>query len=488
MSGDRRVTAAAASVARAVRSAATPSPYDALMTARQAPYRCTACQADALRWAGQCSTCGAWNSLEEVVAEQETAVVLTPQALGAIDRGATTPVPTGVTEVDRVLAGGLVPGSVTLVAGAPGIGKSTLCLQAAVVAAARGEVALIVAAEESAPQVAGRAARLGAPATGIEVLATASLPDALAAMLTTAASVVVVDSISTMADPMIKSPSGGVAQVRAAAERLAHIAHARGIALILVGHVTKEGDLAGPRALEHLVDTVMHIEGDRHHERRVVSTTKHRFGPAGEVGLLTMDADGFRSVADPSAALMAERGPALPGSVATVLAEGARPLVVEIQALVTPAVASPARVAQSVSATRLRQLAAVLDAHGGLDLGRHDLFVACSGAVRATEPAVDLAVVAALVSAYQDVALDPRVLCLGEVGLTGAIRPPSSGGRRLAEAARVGLDWAVVPPGVEIPPGVRAIEVTTVRDLLGAIERLSIRRRTPAPDRSSQPF
>ena len=251
----------------------TPTPSDASMTSRRAPYRCTACQADALRWAGQCSTCGSWNSLEENLEVEELAATLEPVGLSTIDRGANVPVPTGVTEVDRVLAGGLVPGSVTLVAGAPGIGKSTLCLQAAVVAATRGDGALIVAAEESAPQVAGRAARLGAPATGIDVLATASLPDALSAMLTTEASVVVVDSISTMADPMIKSPSGGVAQVRAAAERLAHVAHARGIALILVGHVTKDGDLAGPRALEHLVDTVMHIEGDRHHDRRVVSTT-----------------------------------------------------------------------------------------------------------------------------------------------------------------------------------------------------------------------
>ena len=442
------------------------------MSARPDPFRCTLCGASALRWAGRCPTCEAWNSLEEISSTAEGAPLLVPVAMTAVSLGEQVPISTGIDEVDRVLGGGVVPGSVTLVAGAPGIGKSTLCLQVAVHAARRGITSLIVAAEESAGQVAARAGRLGGGGEGVTLLATSSMPDAVEALRTTDARVVVIDSISTMADPHLKSPSGGVTQVRAAAEQLARLARDRGQALLLVGHVTKEGDLAGPRALEHLVDTVVHIEGDRHHERRVVTTTKHRFGPAGEVGLLALDHDGLRSVEDPSATLVAERGPALPGSAATVLAEGTRPLVVEIQALVTPAVGTPARVAQGVSATRLRQLAAVLDAHAGLGLAGADLFVACSGAVRATEPAVDLAVVAAAVSAFTSVALNPRVVCLGEVGLTGATRSVSGAGRRLMEASRVGLDLAIVPPGTEIPDGVEAIEVATVRELLAVLPRL----------------
>jgi DNA repair protein RadA/Sms len=388
--------------------------------------------------------------------------VLEPAALRSV----------GLCEVDRVLNGGLMPGSVTLVAGAPGIGKSTLCLQAALFVAGRGEGALMVAAEESAAQVAARASRLGARASALELLASASLEDVAGAMELTSASLVVVDSVSTLSDPALKSPSGGVTQVRNAAERLASIARARGVSLVLVGHITKDGDLAGPRALEHLVDTVLTIEGDRHHRRRVVTTSKHRFGPAGEVGLLELDAKGLVSIEDPSAALLAERGRLLPGSAATVLAEGVRPLVVEIQALVTPAVSTPARVAQGVSATRLRQLAAVIDAQCDLGIARSDLFVACSGAVRTTEPAVDVAVVTAIASAFFGQALDPRLVALGELGLTGSIRPVLSAQRRLAEAQRVGLDLALVPPGTKAPASVRCIEVGTVQELIGALREL----------------
>ena len=444
------------------------------MSPKAAAYVCTACGAESLRWTGRCASCSEWNSLTEIDASAPEArgPELEPVGLAELVDARSELISLGIDEVDRVLSGGLSPGSVTLVAGAPGIGKSTLCLQGAVHAARQRGSALVVAAEESGAQVASRAARLGGEGAQVMLLATASTTEAVAALESTDAVLCVVDSVSTLADPGLRSPSGGVTQVRAAAEQLSQVARRRGIALLLVGHVTKDGDLAGPRALEHLVDTVVHVEGDRHHERRVVTTTKHRFGPAGEVGLLEMFAGGLVSVEDPSAALLAERGPALPGSAATVLAEGTRPLVVEIQALATPAPAAPARVAQGVSPTRLRQLAAVLDAHGDLGFGRADLFVACSGAVKATEPAVDLAVVAAAVSAFTSKALPPSAVFLGEVGLTGAIRPVSSGLRRLNEAARVGLGLAIVPPGTECPSSMQRFEVATIAELLALLPRL----------------
>jgi DNA repair protein RadA/Sms len=445
------------------------------MAPRPAPFACTACGATALRWTGQCATCGEWNTLEDLGVASPEAARPSAQAVAVRDAlpQRTASIPLGLSEVERVLAGGLEPGSVTLVAGAPGIGKSTLCTQLAIFAAATGHPALVIASEEGLPAVARRAERLGGAAAEVAVLATSDLSEAVAAMESTEALLCVVDSVSTVSDPSLRSLSGGVAQVRAAAEQLSGVARRRGIALLLVGHVTKDGDLAGPRALEHLVDTVVSIEGDRHHRRRVITTVKHRFGPAGEVGILELEAEGLVSVEDPSATMLAERGIALPGSVATVLAEGSRPLVVEIQALVTPAVSSPARVAQGVSATRLRQLGAVLDAHCDLGIGRSDLFVACSGAVKAAEPAVDVAVIAAIVSAFFGQALDPRVVALGEVGLTGSVRSVLSVSRRLEEAARVGLEIALVPPKTSGPEGLELVEVSTVSELVAAVTRLS---------------
>ena len=383
------------------------------------------------------------------------------------------PLTTGIAEVDRVLGGGLTPGSVTLVAGDPGIGKSTLCLQAAIYLASRGGTALVIAAEEAASQVAARARRLGDTSHGIELLATADLTKAVAALEKTDATLCVVDSVSTISDASVRGPGGGVTQVRNAAEQLSAVARRRGIVLLLVGHVTKDGDLAGPRALEHLVDTVMMVEGDRHHPRRIATTVKHRFGPSGEVGVLELDGTGLNSVADPSAMLLAERGPSLPGSVASVLAEGNRPLVVDIQALVTPAMAAPARVAQGVSPTRLRQLAAVIDAHCDLGIGRMDLFVACAGAMKALEPAIDLAVVSAIVSAYFGSPLPGDVVAFGEIGLTGAVRPVLATPRRLAEAERLGLRRVIIPQSSASTTSLETIEVATVAELVAVVSKLS---------------
>ena len=441
------------------------------MSPKTPPYRCSACGAPTVRWTGQCPTCAEWNTIEEAGTPEARSISLQP--LG--DVAEVRMVATGISELDRVLGGGVTEGSVTLVIGEPGIGKSTLCLQIAARlrdAIDEGEI-LIVSAEESVTQVGARARRLGAERHGVTLLATSPLPDVEQALELRSPSVAVIDSVSTLHTPAQSGSPGSVTQVRTAAEALSQFARRSGTMLILVGHVTKDGDLAGPRSLEHLVDTVLHIEGDRHHQRRVLTTTKHRYGRAGEVGILTMEEQGLVSVADPSAALLAERGQPLPGSVASILAEGAHPLAVEIQALVTPAAGSPARVTQGIPATRLRQLTAVLDAHGELGLGRSDVFVACSGAVKATEPAVDMAVMAAILSAHMGVALDPTVVCLGEVGLTGAFRPVEAMDRRLREAARIGLTRMVVPPGVAAPEGCTVVEVATVAVLLRVLRDLA---------------
>ena len=452
------------------------------MATKIPPYRCTSCGATAVRWTGQCPTCGEWNTIEET--STPSAPSLSLQPLGDVEE--VRMVATGIVELDRVLGGGVTSGSVTLVVGEPGIGKSTLCLQIAARlrdAIDEGEI-LIVSAEESVAQVGARARRLGAERHGVTLLSTSHLPDVEEALATRSPSVAVIDSVSTLHTPAQSGSPGSVTQVRTAAEALSQYARRSGTMLILIGHVTKDGDLAGPRSLEHLVDTVLHIEGDRHHQRRVLTTTKHRYGRAGEVGVLTMEEEGLVSVPDPSAALLAERGRPLPGSVASILAEGAHPLAVEIQALVTPAAGSPARVAQGIPATRLRQLAAVLDAHGELGLGRSDVFAACSGAIKATEPAVDMAVMAAIVSAEWGIALDQRVVCIGEVGLTGAFRPVSAMERRLREAARIGLSTMVVPPGTPIIDGAIRIEVATVAELLGAVRSLAAPQ---APARERRP-
>ena len=443
------------------------------MSPKPPPYACTECGAPAARWTGQCPTCGAWNTIEEAFASSASSAPVSLQPLEDVAEIVT--VATGITELDRVLGGGVTTGSVTLVIGEPGIGKSTLCLQIAARlrdAIDEGEI-LIVSAEESVTQVGARARRLGAERHGVSLLATSHLPDVERALEQRNPSVAVIDSVSTLHTPSQSGSPGSVTQVRTAAESLSQFARRSGTMLILVGHVTKDGDLAGPRSLEHLVDTVLHIEGDRHHQRRVLTTTKHRYGRAGEVGILTMEEHGLVSVADPSAALRAERGQPLPGSVASILAEGAHPLAVEIQALVTPAAGSPARVTQGIPATRLRQLTAVLDAHGELGLGRSDVFVACSGAVKAAEPAVDMAVMTAILSAHTGVALDPAVVCLGEVGLTGAFRPVAAMDRRLREAERIGLTRMVVPPGVTVPDGCTRVEIATVAALLRVLRDLA---------------
>lgn len=388
---------------------------------------------------------------------------------------------TGMDELDRVLAGGIVPGSVTLVGGEPGIGKSTLVLQALAAMARAGARMLLVSAEESPRQVRLRAERLGALGPGLWLVAETSLPGVLAAVEEIRPDVVAVDSIQTLVDPDIGSGPGSVNQVRECAQRLVRAAKTapagadgvhHGPAVLVVGHVTKDGSLAGPRVLEHVVDTVLSFEGERHHALRLLRATKHRFGSTGELGLFEMTGSGLIGVADPSGLLLGDRRPGLAGGVVVPAMEGQRPLLVEVQALVTPtALAMPRRSAQGLDSGRLALLLAVLHRRVGLSMARADVFASAVGGVRLTEPASDLAVALAVASAASQVVLPADMVVCGEVGLGGEIRQAAQVRRRLDEAARLGFTHAMVPrSSPDGPSGLELIRVATLAqaaDILG---------------------
>ncbi|HLI15190.1 MAG TPA: DNA repair protein RadA [Acidimicrobiales bacterium] len=433
-------------------------------------HRCSACGGSFARWSGRCPQCASWGTLVLEHAGRRRAVGLAAQAvpIEAIPCGAGEPYATGLGELDRALGGGLVPGSVSLLSGEPGIGKSTLLLQGAAALAAQGRRCLIVSAEESAEQVRRRAARLGAVVAGLHLLETTSLAAALEVAEELRPDLLVVDSIQTVADPAAAAGAGSVAQVRECAARLAAHAKASGTATILVGHVTKDGALAGPRALEHLVDTVLRFEGDRHHALRVLHVLKHRFGPAGEVGVFELTGAGLEGVADPSAHLLADRLPSVPGSVVVPVLEGHRPLLVELQALVTPSqLALPRRVAGGLPGGRLALVLAVLEQRAGVALSGADVFTSVVGGLRVAEPAVDLALALALASAAAGAVLGGDLVAFGEVGLGGELRQVTHVQRRLAEAARRGFCRAVVPASTPAPCG--AIELVRAATLAEAI-------------------
>jgi DNA repair protein RadA/Sms len=456
-------------------------------------FRCAECGGEAPRWAGRCPACGQWNSLVE-----ERAVVPSspstrvgrrsvgdrprPVPIDQVDAGAEQCWPTGVNEVDRVLGGGLVPGSVTLVGGEPGVGKSTLLLQLASELTARGRRVLYVTAEESASQVRARAERLGALRPRLWLGATTVLPHVLADVDDLDAEVVVVDSIQTVHDPELSSAPGSVAQVRECAHRLVGEAKARGTAVLLVGHVTKEGSLAGPRVLEHVVDTVLAFEGDRHHALRLLRAAKHRFGSTSELGVFEMTDSGLLGVPDASGLFLADRRSGLSGSIVVPTVDGHRPLLVEVQALVTPAAGggSPRRSAQGVDAGRLAFLLAVLQAHAGLTVGASDVYALAVGGVRVVEPGADLGVALAVVSAERGRAIPGDVVACGEIGLGGELRQVGQTTRRLEEAARLGFCRAVIPLSAPSPPvGVEALRAATVADALELVglDRGTTRRR-----------
>jgi DNA repair protein RadA/Sms len=444
-------------------------------------HRCTDCGAAHPKWAGRCPTCGAWNTLVEDVEGPDG---LDPELLAAVaalaPAGVASPIadvdalvaqprPTGIAELDRVLGGGLVPGSVTLLGGEPGIGKSTLLLQ--LLAWWPGRT-LYVSAEESAQQVRLRAERLSALQPDLWLLAETSLPHVLAAIDEVQPELVVVDSIQTVADPGLGSPPGSIAQVRGCAHRLVLEAKRRSVAVVMVGHVTKEGSLAGPRVLEHVVDTVLSFEGERHHALRLLRAVKHRFGPTGELGLFEMAGHGLVGVADPSSLFLADRRTGVAGSAVVPTIEGHRPLLVEVQALTSRAVSGvpPRRSTHGVELSRLAMLLAVLDQRAGLTCASADVYASAVGGVRLAEPGVDLGVCLAVASAMTGRALPADLVALGEVGLAGELRQVAQTPRRLGEAARLGFRQALIPASSRLQvPGIELTRVATLAQALVAV-------------------
>src|SRR3954447_25037541 len=447
------------------------------MAAKTASYRCSECGHAALTWTGQCAGCGAWNTLEQASASGPGR-----RTGGAAGAGAPKPVPlrdvkterskrlgTGIAELDRVLGGGLVPGSLVLLGGAPGIGKSTLAGMALANLAAAGESVLYVSGEESAPQVRRRAERLGEAALSVPMLAEPSLESVLAALESELPAACVIDSVQTLAVP--DAASGSVGAIREATSALLETAKRLDVTLILIGHVTKEGSLAGPRALEHLVDCVLHFEGERERTFRTLRALKNRFGATSEVGVFEMRQGGLVEVVDPSARFVGEAEPA-PGSVVLCAMEGTRPLLVEVQALVAPTeIVPPRRTATGVDRNRLALVLAVLTRHAGVSLSapRHagaslsaaDVFVNVAGGVRIDEPGADLAIAMAIASAHSGHALETDgkpLACFGEIGLTGEIRYVAHADRRVAEARKFGLGKVLGPPPADDPiPGLAPV-------------------------------
>ncbi len=446
------------------------------MTKLKAIYRCGECGGSSPKWLGRCPTCSEWNTLVEELElpERMSDVTLSPLVpsrpipIGDVDLRDSASRSTGLSELDLVLSGGLVPGSVTLVGGEPGIGKSTLLLQSLAAMANAGARTLLVTAEESTQQVRIRADRLGALSPNLHLVAETSLPHVLAHLGALQPDVVVIDSIQTLFDPDLGSVPGSVSQVRECAHRLVREAKERTITTVLVGHVTKDGALAGPRVLEHLVDTVLSFEGDRHYALRVLRATKHRFGSTQELGLFEMTEAGLTGVPDPSGLFLADRREGVAGSVVVPTVEGHRPLLVEMQALVSSSsLAQPRRCAQGIDSGRLSLLLAVLERRVGMTLGCVDVHASAVGGVRVIEPGADLAIALALVSSLTGEALSEDLVAFGEVGLGGELRQVSQPERRLIEAGRLGFRRAIVPASSPSPPpGVEVLRASTLAEAI----------------------
>jgi DNA repair protein RadA/Sms len=408
-----------------------------------------------------------------------SAVLRSPaRPIGEVDARAARSAPTGVGELDRVLGGGVVPGAVVLLAGEPGVGKSTLLLDVAARVAASGGRVLYVSGEESAAQVRSRADRIGAIHPGLLLAAETDLAQVLAQVDAAAPDLLLVDSVQTIASAAVEGSAGGIGQVREVASALIATAKGRGLPVLLVGHVTKDGAIAGPRLLEHLVDVVCQFEGDRHTRLRFVRAVKNRYGPTDEVGCFDLSGDGIVSLADPSGLFLSGTGARTPGTCVTVTLEGRRPMPTEVQALVTrTSLGTPRRTSAGVDSARVAMVLAVLQARLGLDAQAHDVYVATVGGARAVEPAADLAIALALASARQDAALAPGLVAIGEVGLAGEVRPTTGVQRRLAEAARLGFRRAVVPrsrggEAIRPPDGLDVVEVEHLAAALAAAHDL----------------
>ncbi|KAB1652966.1 DNA repair protein RadA [Pseudoclavibacter chungangensis] len=418
----------------------------------KAPYACTACGATSLKWLGQCPECQAWGTIEERGTQAGGARVqaaLVPASRAALSIVETpldqvTHRPTGIGELDRVFGGGIVPGAAILFSGEPGVGKSTLLLELAARIASTGARVLYASAEESVSQVRLRAERTGALEPTLFLASESDLATVLGHIDQVDPALVIVDSVQTVASDTIDSLAGQPSQVREVASALIRVAKQRDVPVVLVGHVTKDGQVAGPRLLEHLVDVVAHVEGDRQTAVRFVRTLKNRFGPTDEVGCFEMTGDGMREVADPSGLFLSERGRQVPGTCVTIALEGRRPLPVEIQALVVATAApNPRRVTNGVESSRVAMLLAVLERRLGIKLAQSDVYVSTVGGVRLVEPAADLAIVAAIASAASNRPVKPGTIAYGEVSLAGEVRRVTQAALRAAEAVRMGFPQVV---------------------------------------------
>jgi DNA repair protein RadA/Sms len=447
-------------------------------------YTCTECGAAEPKWQGQCPSCNAWNTLVESVAETSTstnryankfeglATTGQLQKLSTVQAAEIARIPTGISEFDRVLGGGLVEGGVILIGGDPGIGKSTLLLQT-LCHLGRNSKAIYVSGEESPQQIAMRAHRLGLDASELDLLAEINLEKILATLQTYKPNIAVIDSIQTVYSEALQSAPGSVAQVRECSAQLTRLAKQLSITVILVGHVTKEGALAGPRVLEHIVDTVLYFEGDQNSSFRLIRAFKNRFGAVNELGVFAMTEKGLREVANPSALFLSHHESQVAGSCITVTMEGTRPLLIEVQALVDESHApSPKRLCVGLEQNRLAMLLAVLHRHAGVACFDQDVFINAVGGVKISEPAVDLAVLLSIVSSLKNKPLNDKLIVFGEVGLAGEVRPVTGGQVRLKEAAKLGFTQAIVPKANAPKTKIEDMEVVSVDRLDQALNIL----------------
>lgn len=438
-------------------------------------YRCAECGWTTAKWVGRCGECQAWGTVEEAGAPRTSTTKATTATapavpIATIDVTTATARSTGIEEFDRVLGGGFVPGAVLLLAGEPGVGKSTLLLDVAHQWASAGNTALYLTGEESAAQVRLRAERINALADSLYLAAETDLGAALAHVTAVNPSLLIVDSVQTITSGEVDGMGGGVSQVKEVAASLIASAKSRNMTTVIVGHVTKDGSVAGPRALEHLVDVVLHFEGDRHGPLRLVRAVKNRYGPADEIGCFEISESGIEGLADPSGLFLGNRSNPASGTAVTVALEGRRPLIAEVQALIAPSNApQPRRVTSGLDSARTAMLLGILERRAGIKTSAADCFVATVGGVKLNEPATDLATALAIVSSVTDKSLPAHSIALGELGLSGELRPITSIERRLSEAARLGFTSAIVPAtekSFTIPKGMKVHQARTIAEAI----------------------
>ncbi len=461
------------------------------MAKARSQYRCSECRHVTAKWVGRCLECGTWGTVDEVAAVTawrgtnrcSPVAASVPVSINSVDPHRARHCPTRVGELDRVLGGGVVPGSVTLLAGDPGVGKSTLLLQAAHRWAESGRRALYVSGEESVGQVRMRADRTGCGHDEVYLSGVCDLDAVLSHIEEVQPTLVIVDSVQTISTSEADGVAGGVTQVRAVTSALTAVAKRSHLAMVLVGHVTKDGAIAGPRSLEHLVDVVLHFEGDRNSPLRLVRAVKNRFGSADEVGCFLLTDDGIEAVTDPSGLFLDQRPDPVPGTAITVTLDGKRPLVGEVQALLAASASgSPRRAVSGIDNARAAMITAVLAKHARVPVGVADIYLSTVGGMRLTDPSADLAVAIALASAYADLPLPSTTVTFGEVGLAGDLRRVSGMERRLTEAARQGFTTALIPPGCSsVPKGLCVLEAANIVVALQHMLKLGNDRRAAPP-------